>query len=325
MLREVFVVVGIAAVGLSMLMVGAGQSRKSAGLAGSLANLKRIGEVGANYAADYEDFIWAFSWQAGDTSSQYQDLRDPYNAMAATAYQATDILRRLYDESVDSYSDRYGPYWISTLVLADYLGESLPMEWVVSPGDEVRLEWQADPDNPPDLDDQGGTAWARVFCGFGSSYEYMPAFFAPDERANSQNTLAQYAGQHSITTVPNVMVNGSRRVSEISFPGHKVQMAERASFFFGPKPVFYMLPQARVPVLMADGSASPRTTGEANSSFHPNGADDPDRVSITDYLPNPIFEVPTLSGTPRDNDIETHYKWTRRGLRGIDFAGERAE
>jgi hypothetical protein len=324
-LRELFVVVGIVGVGLSMLMVGAGQGRKSAGLAGSLANLKKIGEVGANYAADYEDFVWAFSWQRGDTSSQYQDLRNPYDPADMTAYQAVDILRRRYNESFPKYSDRYGPYWVSTLVLADYLGESLPMEWVVSPGDRVRLSWQADPDNPPNLGDQGGAAWAKVFCGFGSSYEYMPAFFAPDEKVGGANTISQYESNHGLTWAPNDMVNGSRRVAEILFPGQKVQMAERASFFFGPKPVFYMLPPARVPVLMADGSASPRTTGQANASFQPNRVDDPVRVSTTDYVPNPVFEVPTLSGGSRDNDIETYYKWTRRGLRGIDFAGERAE
>ncbi|VAX39263.1 hypothetical protein MNBD_PLANCTO03-1424 [hydrothermal vent metagenome] len=307
-----------------MGVVAGAQSRTSAGLAGSLANLKKIGEVTGNYAADYEDQLWSFTWHPGYAPSEYDDLQNPADSVTAVAYQAVDIVRRLYRDDFPRFNNRFGSYWISTLVLADYLDESLPLEWVVSPGDKVRLEWQLDPDNPPDLNEQGGVGWSAMFAGFGSSYELMPAFFAPDERTDYQSTITQYKPSHNFTQVPPGLEFGGRRVSEVLFPSQKVHMAERASFFFGPTPTHYLHAEARVPVLMADGSVSPRTSADANVSFKPNNPDNPNS-SLANYVPNLIYEPPTLSGGTKDFDIETHYKWTRRGLRGIDFNGQRAE
>mgnify|MGYP000595572059 CR=1 FL=1 len=199
------------------------------------------------------------------------------------------------------------------------------MEWVVSPGDKVRLDWQADPDNPTDIGEQGGFGWAYAFCGFGSSYELMPAYFAPDERTQQGWTLTQYRTSHKLTNVPNDFDFANRRHDEVLFPGQKVHMAERASYFFGPTPAFYLHSVARVPVLMADGAAAARTTGDANASFFPDNADNQNAESRTAYVPELRFEVPTLSGGTADSNIDTFYKWTRRGLRGVDFSGERAE
>ena len=325
MLRELFVVVGIAGVGLSLLMVGGGQSRKSAGLAGSLANLKKIGETTGMYAADFDDQLWAFTWSRDNAPSQYGDLQTPASNVDAIGYQATDIARRRFDESIPRLDDRFAAPGLSTLVRVDYLDEALPAEWAVSPGDAVRLGWQADPSNPPDLNEQGGEAWAQLFCAFGSSYMLMPSYFAPDQKVGSQQTIYQYAAYHDLYWVPLSLGFGGRRVAEIAYPSQKVHMAERASYFFGPRPVYFLHQQARVPVLMADGAASPRSSADANASFSPNLPDDLDRTSRADYKPNLIYEPPTLSGEAKDLVLETHYKWTRRGLRGIDFGGERAE
>ncbi|VAX39261.1 hypothetical protein MNBD_PLANCTO03-1423, partial [hydrothermal vent metagenome] len=212
---------------------GARLARSQAGLSGSLANLKKIGEVTGNYAADYEDQLWSFTWHPGYAPSEYDDLQNPAGSSTAVGYQAVDIVRRLYDEDFPRFDDRLGTYWLSMLVLADYLDESLPLEWAVSPGDKVRLEWQLDPDNPPDLNEQGGEGWSAMFAGFGSSYELMPAFFAPDERVGNQNTISQYRASHNFTSIPGELEFGGRRVSEVLFPSQKVHMAERASFFFG--------------------------------------------------------------------------------------------
>ena len=324
-LVEVVTVLVLLGLVCSVGVVAGAQSRTSAGLAGSLANLKKIGEVTGNYAADYEDQLWSLTWHTGYAPSEYDDLQNPASSSEAVGYQAVDIVRRLYREDFSRFDDRLGTYWLSTLVLADYLDESLPLEWTVSPGDKVRLEWQLDPDNPPDLNEQGGAGWSAMFAGFGSSYELMPAFFAPDEKVDRQDTISQYNRHHNLTWLPSGIKFGGRRVNEVLFPSQKVHMAERASFFFGPTPAHYLHAEARVPVLMADGSASPRTSADANDSFRPNSPNNPDGTSLTDYKPNPIYEPPTLSGGAGDSGIETHYKWTRRGLRGIDFNGQRAE
>lgn len=308
------------------LAAAAGQhARKRAGLAASLANLKKIGEVTGNYAADFDGQWWSLNWTPDTASSLYDDLQDPATVADASAFQTTDILRRLFDEEAPRFTNRFGVYWTSTLVLADYLGESLPMEWVVSPGDKVRLEWQTDPDNPPNIGEQGGYGWQYAFCGFGSSYELMPAFFAPDEATRESATVTQYLLNHNFSQVPNQFDFAGRRHDEVLFPGQKVHMAERASYFFGPTPAFYLHAVARVPVLMADGAAAARTTGDANASFYPANPDNQNARSRTAYYPNTLFEVPTLGGSVYDSNIDTYYKWTRRGLRGIDFSGERAE
>ena len=323
---EAAVVVGVIGLACCVAMVGGQHARKQAGLAGSLANLKKIGEVTGTYAADFDEHFWTFSWTADYQPSEYDDLQQSGgDNLQATLHQAVDIVRRRFDEDALRVTNKVGHYDLSTLVLADYLDESLPMEWVVSPGDEVRLGWQADPHNPPDLNEGGGEAWSAIFAVFGSSYKLFPAFFAPDEATfDGGITIYQYPQNHKLTYVPGGLEFGGRRVSEVLMPGHKVQMAETASYFFGPRPVYYLMPQARVPVLMVDGSAAPRTSADANSSFRPNSPNS-QGTSVTDYTPNPLYDPPTLSGGEFDDNVETHYKWTRRGLRGVDFSGERAE
>ncbi len=319
---DAVVMAGVIGLVCCVAVVGGQHSRKQAGLTGSLANLKKIGEVGASYAADFDDHVWSFSWVPGANDSEYEDLQNPNNGVVAAMYQSTDIVRRLSGNDAVPRLERLPNFlFTSTLVLADYLGESLPAEWMVSPGDEVRLGWQADPDNPPDLDDNEARSF--IFGVYGSSYGLPPAFWAPDEATQNQNTVYQYRPQHDLLLYPPINIGG-RRVSEISFPAQKVQLAERESYFFGVRPVFYLHPSARVPLMMADGSASPRVTADANKSFRPSNPNS-DRETLLDYRPRPIYETPTLSGEERDEDIKGKYKWTRRGLRGIDFSGERAE
>ena len=47
-------------------------------------------------------------------------------------------MRRRSEEDALRVVNQVGHFDLSTLVLADYLEESLLMEWVVSPGDEAR-------------------------------------------------------------------------------------------------------------------------------------------------------------------------------------------
>jgi len=305
---------------------GMSQARRSAGLAGSLASLKKIGEVGGSYLADFDDQLWSFTWSRNEHPTDYLDLRNPPDNPSAVMYQTVDIIRRLSgDEDIPKLDNRFRPIFTSTLVLADYWGDKLPAEWMVSPGDSIRLEWLQHPDDPPNFGEHGGGAWEIIFGFYGSSYGLMPAFFAPNEKVGTQLTAYQYKPNHPVLLVPYGIEFGGQRGADVLSPAHKVQVAERESFYHGVRSVYYLHPTARVPLLMADGSASPRTTADANTSFHPNFPDDQSRGTLLDYVPHPAYEAPTVGGGTRDLNLEGYYKWTRRGLRGIDFSGERAE
>ena len=306
---------------------GMTQARRSAGLAGSLANLKRSGEAGGNYAADFDDQVWGFTWSTDEHPTDYPDLLNPGSNAEAVTNQAIDIIRRLSDyDQVPRVQGYFAPTFLSTLVLADYQQDHLPVEWMVSPGDAIRRIAQDNPDDPPDFSGsgQGGRAWDVIFGSFGSSYALMPAFWSPDEKVDSKSTISQ-AVHHRGFLVPSSVSFGKRRAAEILFPSSKAQVADRESFYFGPRPAYYLHSSARVPVLTADGAVASRTSALSNRSFRPNWPDDEEASSLFDYTPDPVFETPALSGTGKDEDLDGKYKWTRRGLRGIDFAGERAE
>ena len=156
---ELGVVVAVLGVLCCAFAVGMGQSRKSAGLAGSLANLRKIGETTGMYSADFDEQAWSFSWSEGNYATDYEDLRGGGN-LVAPMYQSVDIVRRLTGkDDHPRYDDRARPLYLGTLVLADYLGDSLPAEWSVSPGDRVRQLWAADPDTPPDVE-----SWTPEFA-----------------------------------------------------------------------------------------------------------------------------------------------------------------
>lgn len=291
-------------------MVAGGQGRKSAGLAASLGNLQRMAEVTAAYGADNDDRFWTFSWKAGDRLSQYADLNDAATDLQAAANQAVDILRRRFDESVPLLVGWLPHMKTSTLVLADYLEESLPMEWAASPGDAFLLGWQADPYAV-------GDDWAQRRRAFWSSYVLPTAFVAPD----AYPTVVQ-AHVHNIYMIPPDVPLGGRRIAEVAHPSRKVQLSEEASWFFGPRPAFYLHDEARVPAVMVDGSAAARTSADANAGWDSSrpGIDQDDQFW---YEPS-AWEVPAFDGSGSDL-VFGKYRWTRQGLGGVDFDGARPE
>lgn len=307
-LVELAVVALALALAAAVIAVGGRQNRLGSGLAGSMANLKRFGEVTGNYAADYEDRFWAFSWKRGDALSQYGDLNFTPDDLQASANQAVDILRRRFDESVPRFSNWVANVRTGTLVLADYLDESLPMEWTASPGHRVLLEWQHDPY-------AAGNTWDTRRRAFASSYELPTAFFSPDEYP----TITQ-GSTHSSYYVPPGVELGGRRVNEVDFPSRKAHLSDTASWFFGARPAWYLEPEARVPALSVDGSAAVRRTADANAAGDPINAWRGDY--FINYLPQE-WEVPAMH--PSGDVVSGKYRWTRRGLRGIDFDGERVE
>lgn len=309
-LVEVGAAVAVLGVACCLGAVAARQNRLGAGLSQSMGNLQRLAEVTANYGADYEDRFWTFSWKAGDDFSQYGDLNNAGSDLDAAANQAVDILRRRFDPDFGRITGWIPHIKSSSLVLADYLDEALPMEWLASPGDRYLLEWQRDPHG-------AGDTWSERRRAFWSSYAMPTAFVSPDESP----TIVQSSAHNIYQSLTSVELGG-RRLAEVAFPSGKVHLSEEASWFFGPRPAFYLHPEARVPMVMVDGSAQVRTTADANAGWDP----DQDWSSQDDqfgYTPQE-WEPPAFSDSGHDR-VFGKYRWTRHGLAGVDFDGERVE
>jgi hypothetical protein len=312
-LAAVFALVG------SMFVVLTGESRRMATLSGSLANLRTYGAGAQSYAADYADRVWSFSWSGGQNMpTEYPDLRFASDSTAAAANQAVDIIRRRGERPNFPVAANWLPHPIyNSLVLADYLASKLPAPWAVSPADSVRLCWASNPQafeagacNPS----PSGLAprWP-----YSSSYELGPAWYSPDYAVGNQQTISQ-GSTHSVYQTPSGGALGGRRMTEVAFPARKAMVWDTHQRHFGARSPFFMMAEARVPVLCADGTVQVRATAAANRGFQPNS---PTSLTSTTVVYSPLnYEPPIPSGNFASNPA--YMRFTRSGLGGIDFDGD---
>lgn len=321
-LLEVVVGVAIAAFLAAMLAAATAESRRQAGLTQNLANLQRFAAGTTTYFADHGDRFWGFSWRAGHVG--------PFGAadteMQAMADQAADIMNRRGGAMLNRVMDWYpGPYY-SHLTLLDHLDASITPEFVVAPEDDKRRRWQSNPSNIANLpltDRPDSPAASLQRWGFSSSYELGPAFYEADARwypssTSFADTVDQHGQAHNRWHVPSRRIGG-RFAHEVSFPSQKVMVFERYQRHFGPRELYFMFPDARVPLLFADGAAAVRHTYKANRGFRPNSPRTP-APTLVNYEPE-LWEPPTPSGRPGLTVIGS-YRWTRGGLKGSDYDGQ---
>ena len=315
-----------------LLTLASAEHRRRSHLAGSTANLQKYAAGITAFASDNEDRIVSYSWRRGQ-----EYVVDGFRFRAATtdiqaaANQAIAILRTRTGRT-DFVPIVWFPHLaFNHLALIDYLDEPLPAEFVVSPADQNRIAWQrAVRDEPPS---ERGAAYFRLTnrpsgdgaAGsrhiYSSSYEFGPAFYAPDARVYSphnRGTIAQGAFHTWYVSNTNDIPLGHRRLSEVAFPSHKAMVYETHPGDSGSGRTFFAFPQARPLVLHADGSASVRSMKHANPGFQPNSPQDPAPTQMT-YRPDPAWEPPSPSGA--EELVNGMIRWTRSGLRGRDFNG----
>jgi hypothetical protein len=323
-------IVGLAAAIASLL---ATDSRRRARLGGSIQNLKQLGDAYSGFAADHSNRVATFDWAPGEThtcGSLTFPVATTYNEAAAN--QAVCILReRAGRTEVTQITGWFPHLYYSNLVLIDYLDDSLPGAALVSPGDSPRLAWRR-----AALSAEGPAAYFTLSCrpsgssandirwAYSSSYEIQPSFISPDAIMNGPNgsvpTVAQDPSGHRFFQLGTAQtVLGNRRMDEVRHPSRKAMMYESNQRFFGPRELFFMYSEARVPILLADGSSVVRSMSRANPGFQPNT---PQSLSPTriPYSPELSWETPTASGAASEF-VNGLVRWTRSGLRGRDFAG----
>ncbi len=348
-LIELLVVIAIIALLISILLPALGSARKRAQLLLSLNNQRQQGVATASYGAENNSRAYTFSWKPGQVPQTTNvALAQACGALPDTAggilrasvFQQLDIVtRRFPHEKLPpvpaTAPTGHTPFVLyNHLVINDHIGEQLPSEMVISPGDKARNYWQKNIDEY--LDDPRNNAYrppstATAFrdlwrWAFSSSYTTISAHYSPDAGGNAAigwpNTVERATNNSTYYMPTNPNVLGRRNLEEVSFPSKKVLLYEEYQRFSGNEQ-YFAFEDSQVPALFYDGHADNVKTKDSNYGFFPNapsnGANRPDQVSKT-YQYSPINWWDPV-GAPR-GPVPVYFDQTRWGLQGVDFGGD---
>lgn len=322
-LLELAAAILIGAALLALLVIMGGESRRQARLGEDMAKLRRIGALTSDYAADCNDQFWSFSWKKGQALSAWPELNNASSNLQAGANQAVDILRRVAGrEDIFVISGWIAQVLYNHLPLGDHIGR-VPEQTFVSSLDRHRLKWSADPKGfdagfyqPAPTGAPGTNAGKR--WPYGASFQMPTSFYdsgSPGVRVTQSSTQSTY-------NVPAEPVLAGRTTAAVGFPALKVLLHDQHGRHFGKRVAFCVHPQARLPLLMADGSLAVRTASDANPGWQPN-APTVSAPTVFQYQPD-VWEPPTFTGQPAEIIDAGRFRWTRgitaeHGIAGRDF------
>ncbi len=327
-LIELLIVIAIIALLVGILLPALAEARKVARKTQCESNMRQFGVAINTYSSDFQDRIPSFTWKA---NVQYADWVGPAaDATGAAANQAVDILRRrAFREDIQQIQGWIPHVLYSHLVLNDYLAQRLPEKMVACSEDRLRLKWQdsvaVNPDDffalQPDVERPAGSSNAEKRWPYSSSYSFVPAAWSPDRTVGNQPTVSQ-GGVHYLFQVPaqgTTTILGLRKLSDVSFPAQKVALYDSDMRHFNKRrDLFYAYADSRQPLLTFDAAVTTRKTGETNLGFNPAVPNNPNPTTFN-YAPAG-WESPTRSGAAQEA-VRGYYRWTRAGLRGVDFGG----
>ncbi len=344
-LIELLVVIAIIALLIGILLPALAQAQRSAKNVLSQSNLRSMNTGAANYASDNQDRIFSYSWRGGHTYVLPDGRpKTPADDTEAAANQNQEILQRVTGRikgvtKIKNYEGRLPHRRLSHLVLLDFLTDVQPEPTAASPFDRNLIQWQENPleygpgsgvpyaDGIPDGYDEGnGGDWAnepfRQRWAFASTYQMVPAAWNSDG-INGEPTYypvpdTPHLFRERVVDQVNAPL-GRRKFTQVAHPSGKVMMFEEFDRFSDRDGLYFAYPEAKCNLAFFDGSVRNEQTADANAGWNPN-EEDTDWTQI--YKPLDTFPLPKDGLENNATEYCQRYRWTRYGLRGIDYGGK---
>jgi len=340
-LIELLIVIAIIAVLAGIMLPALMGSRKNARMTVCASNLNQIGSASSAYAGEFDDDIVALSWQRGDrVNTRRADYKHNVSSCVldgtAALIQAAEIVRQhtgrddLNPPGICLQGQfPYPQYTLLALADAGHLSDGVTGLSAVCPEDRNRALWRTDPVNFREHFDEVpkvyfSQLWEQMWP-YSSSYEPAPASYDQfastiDNEAYRTRRIRQ-ASTHNEYYTPDETnrLGAGQGMNLVSFPSQKVMFFDSHDRHSARNDLLYAHKRARQPLLFFDGSVQVRATKDANPGWNPY-LPDRDRATVVLYIPEEWEARFDVNDTRKLYDGA--YRWTRGGLRGIDFDGQ---